>query len=424
MAAMTPQMPKDRLFIATIALVCLIVCIFSGFILFSIIKGKETYLSDAVTRSKAQAQMLGENASSLMYDVDVTLLLIRSMVKNQKISAGSLPDSIQQFIKTQLKFTPQADNVVIFNADKKIGYHYKELKNFEWTFFDDHRDAWSEFSIGLISTDKKEAKILMSRRLENDKGKFAGILAAVMDPSVFYDKYNDYLNIDADEIALFNTEGVVVTHWVSGAETSSEKSIGADITTLPSFSTLKGKISSGGGRRTFEDADTLVSTFQLSDFPFQIGVSYSKKNVLRNWYGETALNLGIMAVTILLLILTIAWSMAQRNRRQQAEMEVLRYQNQLEKTVEKRTHELAEANQELHKTNADLEKALSEVKALSGILPICSYCKRIRDENGNWNQLETYIHDHSEADFSHGLCPECIRKHYPDFVKDPLQTSD
>lgn len=62
-----------------------------------------------------------------------------------------------------------------------------------------------------------------------------------------------------------------------------------------------------------------------------------------------------------------------------------------------------------------LEKALSDVKTLGGMLPICSACKRIRDDHGYWNQIETYIRDHSEAEFSHGICPACAKKLYPDF---------
>ncbi len=64
---------------------------------------------------------------------------------------------------------------------------------------------------------------------------------------------------------------------------------------------------------------------------------------------------------------------------------------------------------------SELKGALAQVKMLSGLLPICSHCKKIRDDKGYWNQIESYIHEHSEADFSHGICPECARKHYPDF---------
>ena len=60
----------------------------------------------------------------------------------------------------------------------------------------------------------------------------------------------------------------------------------------------------------------------------------------------------------------------------------------------------------------ELKNALANVKRLSGLLPICASCKRIRDDKGYWEQIELYIHDHSEADFTHGICPECIETLY------------
>lgn len=62
---------------------------------------------------------------------------------------------------------------------------------------------------------------------------------------------------------------------------------------------------------------------------------------------------------------------------------------------------------------AQLQEALSKVKQLSGLLPICASCKKIRDDKGYWNQIESYIKKHSEAEFSHGICPECAKKLYP-----------
>jgi hypothetical protein len=60
-----------------------------------------------------------------------------------------------------------------------------------------------------------------------------------------------------------------------------------------------------------------------------------------------------------------------------------------------------------------LEKALSRVKTLSGLLPICASCKKIRDDKGYWNQIETYLDQHSNATFSHGICPDCAQRLYP-----------
>lgn len=65
----------------------------------------------------------------------------------------------------------------------------------------------------------------------------------------------------------------------------------------------------------------------------------------------------------------------------------------------------------------DLQKALSEIKTLRGILPICSSCKRVRDDKGYWNLVETYVEAHSEAQFTHGFCPDCVRRLYPELLE-------
>jgi hypothetical protein len=94
---------------------------------------------------------------------------------------------------------------------------------------------------------------------------------------------------------------------------------------------------------------------------------------------------------------------------------------QLENRIDKRTRELKIANERLYQeieerkqTISELEQTLNEVKILRGILPICSYCKKIRDDKGYWNQLELYLTEHSRAELSHSLCPECAKKYYPD----------
>lgn len=91
-------------------------------------------------------------------------------------------------------------------------------------------------------------------------------------------------------------------------------------------------------------------------------------------------------------------------------------------------HELDMANQKLgreidarEKTEnekealiADLTRALEEIKHLKGIIPICMHCKNIRDDQGYWSRIEKYIQEHSEAEFSHSICPNCMKKLYPD----------
>lgn len=65
-----------------------------------------------------------------------------------------------------------------------------------------------------------------------------------------------------------------------------------------------------------------------------------------------------------------------------------------------------------------LNEALDQIKTLRGIVPICSSCKKIRDDQGYWNQVDVYVHEHTEAEFSHGICPDCMLRLYPDFAQE------
>jgi hypothetical protein len=78
---------------------------------------------------------------------------------------------------------------------------------------------------------------------------------------------------------------------------------------------------------------------------------------------------------------------------------------------------IKQADKEKSEIIVQLQIALEKVKILSGFLPICASCKRIRDDKGYWNQIEVYISEHSEAEFSHGICPECSAKLYPEIYK-------
>jgi FixJ family two-component response regulator len=117
-----------------------------------------------------------------------------------------------------------------------------------------------------------------------------------------------------------------------------------------------------------------------------------------------------------------------RYQRRMADEALKKAYEELELKVQERTAELRTANkalelenvqrkqaeQEREKVISELRDALAEVKTLSGLLPICASCKKIRDDKGYWNQIEVYIRKHSGAEFSHGICPDCARKLYPE----------
>ena len=95
--------------------------------------------------------------------------------------------------------------------------------------------------------------------------------------------------------------------------------------------------------------------------------------------------------------------------------ELFRQRKVLEREIEARRK--AEAQNRALIT--ELQEALDNIKTLRGILPICAHCKKIRDDHGYWQQVETYISQHSDAQFTHGLCRECMEKLYPNLLKQP-----
>ncbi len=88
----------------------------------------------------------------------------------------------------------------------------------------------------------------------------------------------------------------------------------------------------------------------------------------------------------------------------------------LEASRDKYGYLLTNKNIILEKEKQNLEKAMGEIKTLSGLIPICCSCKSIRNDEGYWEQVETYVKERSSAEFSHGICPECYKKIYPDFT--------
>jgi len=75
------------------------------------------------------------------------------------------------------------------------------------------------------------------------------------------------------------------------------------------------------------------------------------------------------------------------------------------------------AQLEIRRVAADLADALTDLKILRGLLPICSHCKEIRNDSGYWQSIETYVRDHSDADFTHGICPICMEHNYPEIFR-------
>lgn len=114
-----------------------------------------------------------------------------------------------------------------------------------------------------------------------------------------------------------------------------------------------------------------------------------------------------------LLLSSFETAVSNRAEVEQVNRELRKLNQQLSREIEERKR----AEQDRERLIVDLQEAFAQVKKLSGLLPICASCKKIRDDQGYWQQIEAYIRDHSEADFSHSICPDCLRKLYPNLRK-------
>lgn len=195
----------------------------------------------------------------------------------------------------------------------------------------------------------------------------------------------------------------------------------------PEYEKVQGRLFSSlvGGSSTARSVDALLERV-FSDRTPRVGEGTLKIDGAMVWARMTFRPIRILNDRFVLVLVEDL----TREKVQLRENEKLR--QELEKRVELRTAELRRANEELvqevaERKRAEQEKedlvvelkdALSQVKKLSGLLPICSSCKKIRDDKGYWQQIEAYIGEHSEAEFSHSICPECARRLYPEFFKD------
>lgn len=170
-----------------------------------------------------------------------------------------------------------------------------------------------------------------------------------------------------------------------------------------------------------DDGRYRVGTIPLIDAGgTEVGDIFVLRNLDEVSYGQQAFIFFLIISVILIIAFYFLLSVYLGN----IDKNIQEYQNKLKNEIE--DHEatekqLADHQQQLDKMvkqkTGELEEAMAEVKILSGFLPICASCKSIRSEQGKWEPIESYIRDHSEAEFSHSYCPKCAQKLYSDFRK-------
>ena len=153
------------------------------------------------------------------------------------------------------------------------------------------------------------------------------------------------------------------------------------------------------------------------------------RNELRSLLTKASVSVAILASGLLILVLFSSLNATKTLKaKNETDLALRKAHDELENRVQARTLELTQVNQALNQEIAtrratekekeklitELTEALTQVKTLSGLLPICSSCRQIRDTEGTWSKVEDYIRTRTDAEFTHGICPKCAKRLYPD----------
>lgn len=173
----------------------------------------------------------------------------------------------------------------------------------------------------------------------------------------------------------------------------------------------------------FTDAD--AATYETSIIPLldaasnRVGEFVLLKNSSQREKQAADLSFNVFIfVSLAALLLSVAFYLFLdkiQGQLEQAHAFMENSHNILTAKVAARTRDLEDANRDLEDANQGLEEAIANIKSLKAFLPICSSCKKIRNDEGYWSQVEEYIHLHAGVEFSHGICPDCAEQLYPAF---------
>ncbi len=353
--------------------------------------------------------ILQSNISEEIEKIDLTLLVIRDEIEDELLKNALNKDRINMMISRHFKRIPEADSLRATDLEGNIAYgievqynkpmssitdrdYYQLLKN--------NREPGLVISKPVLGKISNKWVIIFARDYKKPDGSFGGAVYAPVTVEHFYKMFSS-LNLGKNSnVTLSDSYGNVFVRYsdsLSGNDAVNTKISSSD--TLRLFSEKRdsavfARIS------TTDKVEKIYSLRKINNQNLYVIVGFGKQQYLARWRFEAFL---FISVYIFLILFSIVFT------------------RQIRLTWNK----LQAANDSLNKKGVELESlveslkaALENVKTLSGLLPICSNCKKIRNDGGYWEQIEGYIREHSEAEFTHSICPDCVRKLYPDLYNE------
>lgn len=338
--------------------------------IYSSARHRSSTMELARIKSQTQAQILAENAASLLQSIDMTLLSVLSEVRREFSITQIFPFWLDDSIQKRILFLPQVENVIfldeagdpIYLLDSR--YDFGEGGVGYGKLVEMHRDAMVEFHVNSNDyKNKAEDRIHFSRRFEDIGGKFRGVLIGVINPAFFHDRYRDYETGGIDVITLYNEEEKILASWSAGRQ-EHKTPAPKNLRQLRNFGTFPEETFAAGGLNTLENKETIISFSQLNDFPFRVGVAYDKDAVLGAWRRETRNIFGSLAFIGVAGLFLLILLERQSRRRRLAEVVMLQ---------SRARSELTQMMREVAVATNDADNVEDAVKVCLG--KICAYIR-------------------------------------------------
>lgn len=317
---------------AVALLVCVIFCllILIAFTVKSMIDSRSRALDIAVVTSRIQAQLLAEHASSEFQSIDLTLQILMEKIRHEGEGGETSSPEVLQAIRRRIMFMPQIENLLLLDAagDTRFAVDSDEDASgvvLDASLLGKHRDAWIDFQIAGVETKEGAFRLAFSRRIDRPDGTFGGALVAIVDPSFFRRRYEEYAASGVDAVALYNTSGRVVSSFINPAAVDGEPADNfSKVRDIPLLSAIPASLLFEGGLRGGETRDAVFAIYQLNHFPFHIVLAHGKRQILAPARLESRRHLAVILFATLLAAGLTALARHQVTRRKRTEADLLK----------------------------------------------------------------------------------------------------
>jgi len=354
-------------------------------------------LAEITTQNMAKS--LEANICGIFDKIDIGLSAVEFETERQLATHGVNRDELDGYIRQQLSRLPELSGVRVSDSDGNLLYGVdmsggKVVNISDRDYFRRLRDNPEESLVpsklirGRISG---QWNIILARRINRPDGAFAGVVAGVFGVG-YFDRLFSQLEIGSHgALGIRDMDLSLVALQPKGKEPGSQ--IGSSVISKKTRDMIRANPVTATYRAVFarDNKERMVTFRKTARYPFYVFATIAPGDYMAPWRRETAITLTLSAIFTLVTI--VASRVIYRSR------------------ITAALHAEAKRHADkMQRQNEELNDALSRVKRLEGFISICSYCKKIRTERQTWEQLEKYFTEHSDAMFTHGICPECAEK--------------